>query len=478
MKVSHKKNQWEEEGWEDLWVERVRDDPSGGAIFGFGNDGVFSKVYSFSELDDRSHSLAASWRPLLSGRVVSLRLPNTPAWPLALLSLWRAGATPLLLPPFSSFAPFDSAAISESLAGASFRVVPGECGLPSLEKLNHLPAALPWPATLLKTVPSVTGIPRLIGFGFPELHADASQICSSMGISRDDRNFGAISFFHSYGFANLILPLLFFGIPLVCAPEFFPRSLLDGLLASKATVWPCVPAMLPGLLDIGFAGSKDLRLCVSAGARLSAKLAFRFREQCGIPVHGFYGSSECGGICYDKEGSAHRADGWVGTAMPEIKIRCFPAGTATFSRLSVSGKTVGFGYYPSSPEDALQNGAFLLPDFVEKTGEDFRVAGRSDGCLNLAGRKVYPTAVEQVLSSIPGVRGVAVFGIERTEGRGEEMAAIIDAPGIQPNEIRKLALSLLPDWQCPRLLAIKNKLPLTEEGKIDRAALSESLLSP
>jgi|GEM_PF-3632635 len=179
-----------------------------------------------------------------------------------------------------------------------------------------------------------------------------------------------------------------------------------------------------------------------------------------------------------QKGEEHGADGWVGTAMSEIKIRCVSAEIQNFSRLSVSGKTVGFGYYPSSPEDALQNGVFLLPDFVEKTGENFRVAGRSDGCLNLAGRKVYPTAVEQVLSSIPGVRGVAVFGVERTEGRGEEMAAIVDAPGIQANEIRKLARSLLPDWQCPRLLAIKNKLPLTEEGKIDRAALSESLLSP
>ena len=62
-----------------------------------------------------------------------------------------------------------------------------------------------------------------------------------------------------------------------------------------------------------------LRLCISAGAPLPIPVAKKFLEKFHLPIHSFYGSSECGGICYDRE-AANPSEGFVGEAMKGVKI--------------------------------------------------------------------------------------------------------------------------------------------------------------
>ncbi|HBL30494.1 MAG TPA: long-chain fatty acid--CoA ligase, partial [Acidobacteria bacterium] len=61
-----------------------------------------------------------------------------------------------------------------------------------------------------------------------------------------------------------------------------------------------------------------LRLVLTAGALLGAATAARFREAFGLPVHVFYGASECGGICYDRTGDAAER-GTVGTPVDGVQ---------------------------------------------------------------------------------------------------------------------------------------------------------------
>ena len=50
-----------------------------------------------------------------------------------------------------------------------------------------------------------------------------------MGISDADLNFGVIPFSHSYGFSNLLTPLLCRGVPLVASEDRLPRAILQDL---------------------------------------------------------------------------------------------------------------------------------------------------------------------------------------------------------------------------------------------------------
>ncbi len=68
------------------------------------------------------------------------------------------------------------------------------------------------------------GAPRMVAFTGEELVADADNIVATMGLRPDWPNLGVISLAHSYGFSNLVLPLLLHGIPLILVDAPLPET--------------------------------------------------------------------------------------------------------------------------------------------------------------------------------------------------------------------------------------------------------------
>jgi long-chain acyl-CoA synthetase len=100
-----------------------------------------------------------------------------------------------------------------------------------------------------------------------------------------------------------------------------PAALAHTLASARVAHFPAVPAMirtratLPGLPDL-----PDLRVCLAAGAPLAAQDAAAFHSATGRKVHVFYGSSECGGITYDRSDEPVHEAGAVGTAMERVGV--------------------------------------------------------------------------------------------------------------------------------------------------------------
>src|SRR5260221_13628795 len=98
-----------------------------------------------------------------------------------------------------------------------------------------------------------------------------------MGITKEDLNFGVIPISHSYGFSNLLTPLLCRGVPLVAMDDRMPRAILDGLARTGATVFPGMPVFFQNFADLPDAPALPrLRLCISAGAPLQPGVARAF----------------------------------------------------------------------------------------------------------------------------------------------------------------------------------------------------------
>ena len=94
-----------------------------------------------------------------------------------------------------------------------------------------------------------------------------------MGITARDLNFGVIPISHSYGFSNLLTPLLARGVALALSNDRMPRAILNGIAASGATVFPGMPVFYQSFCELNDTPSlPKLRLCISAGAPLSTKL--------------------------------------------------------------------------------------------------------------------------------------------------------------------------------------------------------------
>src|SRR5437667_4084262 len=98
--------------------------------------------------------------------------------------------------------------------------------------------------------------------------ADAENIVATMGLRRDWPNFGVISLAHSYGFSNLVTPLLLHGIPLVLSHSALPESLrqIAGLGGEGITL-AGVPALWRIWHEARVIGPQ-IRLAISAGAPL------------------------------------------------------------------------------------------------------------------------------------------------------------------------------------------------------------------
>lgn len=316
----------------------------------------------------------------------------------------------------------------------------------------------------LKTTSATTGLPRVIAFTESQLAADASQIVASMGLRPDWPNVAAISMAHSYGFSNLVLPLLLHGIPLIIAPSPLPEIMRQTCLGLPAVTLPSVPALWRAWHEAG-ALSANVKLAISAGAPLPSTLEQQVFAATGIKIHNFYGSSECGGIAYDASPGPRLEDAFVGSAMLGVKLSEGGDGC-----LKIQSQAVGETYWPD-PAPNLANGTFQTGDIAELREDKVYLRGRVSEQINVAGRKVSPGAIEKILATHPAVRECLVFGIPSGDSdRTESIASCVVLKGTADSAaLKTFLLHHLPAWQIPREWRFVESLGVNQRGKISRA---------
>jgi acyl-CoA synthetase (AMP-forming)/AMP-acid ligase II len=323
----------------------------------------------------------------------------------------------------------------------------------------------------LKTTSATTGAPKLVAFQAEQLAADADNIVATMGLRPDWPNLGVISLAHSYGFSNLVLPLLLHGIPLILADTALPEAVRQAAGAADAVTLPAVPALWSVWHGTGSI-PKNVRLAISAGAPLSPALEGAVFAAHALKIHNFYGSTECGGIAYDSTEKPRADIACAGAPMKNVELSVDENGC-----LQVRGRAVGETYWPE-PHPDLENGCFRATDIVELSGGLVHLRGRAGDQINIAGRKVSPELIEKALQTHPLVRECLVFGAPSGDAeRGETIVAYVAADSTVGGEVLKqFLLSRLPSWQIPRKWKFVETLKVNERGKLSRAEWRRNFL--
>ncbi len=318
----------------------------------------------------------------------------------------------------------------------------------------------------LKLTSATSGAARMIAFTEEQLAADAINIVQTMGLRPEWPNLGAISMAHSYGFSNLVLPLLLHGIPLILAPSALPEMVRRAAADHPFVTLAGVPALWRAWHESG-AIPANVALAISAGAPLSIELERAVHSGCGLKIHNFYGSSECGGIAYDDTTTPRVEEGLVGRAMRNVDLSLTNQGC-----LEVRSRAVGETYCPEMNE-SLGNGRFQTSDLAEFHNGALYLRGRLGDLINVAGRKVSPGAIEQVLRGHPAVKECLVFGAPDVQGeRTDRIVACVVANGsglANAEPLRQFLLRSLPAWQMPRDWWFVDSLSPNSRGKISRA---------
>lgn len=406
---------------------------------------------------------------LPAGSVVAIQMGSHAAWPALLLACWRRGLVALPL----------EAGMTEQERESALKVCAAAAIVAAAEEVTmvrHLRhERVDWNGkvpVLLKLTSGTTAAPRAIRFRSEQLVADCAQICETMGITDRDLNFAVIPVSHSYGFSNLLTPLITRGVPMVLSRDRIPRAVLDDLARTGATVFPGMPVFYQAFCEMDEVPAlPKLRLCISAGAPLPLPVAQKFREKFGHAIHSFYGSSECGGICYDHDAPLVE-EGFVGRAMTGVDLEMLEADAAG-SRIRVRSAAAGDAYFPEPDFNKLGRGYFVPDDLLTRTRDGFRIVGRESDIINVAGKKVNPAEVEAALLSFEGVRAAVVFG-RGSALRNEEVAACVVAEdSVREPALLEFCRRRLSGWQVPKRIFFLDEIPVNERGKITRRALAE-----
>jgi long-chain acyl-CoA synthetase len=322
----------------------------------------------------------------------------------------------------------------------------------------------PAPCCHLKTTSATGGLPRGVAFRPDQLAADAANIVATMGLRADWPNLGVISLAHSYGFSNLVLPLLLHGIPLILAPSPLPEMVRRAAEGYPGLTLAGVPALWRAWHEAG-AIPPNVRLAISAGAPLPLYLEQAVFAASGLKIHNFYGSSECGGIAYDRTGTPRTDDACVGSTMQNVELAFSEDGC-----LQVRGGAVGETYWPDG-DATLAAGCFQTSDLAELREGQVYLRGRLSDQINVAGRKVSPAAIERALREYSAVKDCLVFGIPSSDtDRTDVIVACVATDGpVDRAELKQFLLARLPAWQVPREWWFVESLGANPRGKTPRS---------
>jgi acyl-CoA synthetase (AMP-forming)/AMP-acid ligase II len=439
---------------------------------------------TFDEIERLSIAIAdrITAAQLPHGLPIAFSAHNGPAFLAGVLALRRAGHVPLLLDPFAPAVDRDRAATAVGAAA----LVSCPVGWPdSALAFDITPTrqaadkTLPGDIAVVKLTSGSTGTPRGVAMTEAQLLSDEKSLAHTMGIGADDLLLCTLPLSHSYGFTTFALAALSRGVGLVLPADQGPFAPLVAAQELKATIFPTVPTYLQALLRMSQppAWPSSIRLVISAGAILPAQTAAEFRQAFGLPVHVFYGSSECGGICYDRDGGAAER-GTVGAPVDGVEISIFSSPGEDSGLVTVRSAAVGVSYLPQQ-DPRLHDGCFETMDLAGWQDGELRLKGRADFVINLHGKKVDPSEVERVIATMPGVHEAVVLAVAAPDGGDIVRAVVATSSGdLTYARVAAWCRDRLAQHKVPRSIILVDEIPRTARGKIDRMALVKMNSAP
>jgi acyl-CoA synthetase (AMP-forming)/AMP-acid ligase II len=431
----------------DLWAKTVSRAPRALAVIECSN----ALRWSRKRLADSAIAWCSGLPPGLNlkGSRIVIAEPNGADWLRIFIGILLAGAIPAPVDPDEP--PEAREAVARAI-GASWICAGGQ-----LRPIGPAARIGRRDACLIKVTSGSSGFPKGFLFTHGQMAADGRQICAAMGIRESDLNLAVIPFGHSYGLGNLVMPLLIQGTAIACGSGPFPHAIASDCRKWKPTVLPAVPVLLRALgnADIPAESLVSLRMVISAGSPLPAVDARAFKDRFGRRIHGFYGSSETGGICFDRTGEATLAGRSVGTPLNGVRI---VRGRAR--RFAVESPAV-MGRGRHSPRDLGE---------ISPAGE-LVLFGRSDRTVKIGAKRLDPAEVEVALKALPCVRDAVVIA---HPGRGGSLAAAV-LSAESPAAIRRALAGRLAAWKLPDRILSLPEFPVTARGKPDMRRI-EALL--
>ncbi len=318
-----------------------------------------------------------------------------------------------------------------------------------------------------------------------------SYAADVLRFTEGDRIYSSSRLFFAYGLGNsLSFPLAAGARVLLDSERPTPARIARIFKEQKPTVFFGVPAVYRALLEFhannphasNSIDVSSLRLCVSAGEALPAKIFEDWQREFGLTILDGIGSTEMLHIFISNKEGETRA-GSSGKLVAGYAARLTDDGGNEVSagdsgNLWVKGGSATVGYWnrPELTEATIQEGWVKTGDIYRRDEEGFFYhVGRSDDCFKVRGLWVSPIEVESVLLAHEAVREAAVVSAIDSDGLATVRAFVVirkegDGEKIK-EELRNFAGSRLAKFKVPSDIVLIDEMPRTSTGKIQRFKL-------
>ena len=322
-----------------------------------------------------------------------------------------------------------------------------------------------------------TGVPKAAITTHTNIYWSTLSAIESLKLTRDDVHLCMFPVFvHPH---ELFARALYLGGTIVLIDSISPKTIARAVSEHNVTCMMAVASVYETLVRFHESHSSSfcsLRIPESGGMHTSPTLVQRFKERFNISIIPVWGSTEATGVALAIPIGGTYKPGSMGKPCShyQIKIVGENGKELAFNEIGemvVKGPAVCSGYFGNSQdtEKQMKDGWFFTGDLVKKDSEDyFYFAGRKTGMMKVAGLKVFPTEIEDVLSSHPEIAEAAVVKVEH-KLHGEvpkAVIALVEGAEINKSDIRKYCEKRMSRYKTPRFIEFVTELPKTPGGKI------------
>ncbi|MDO0915426.1 amino acid adenylation domain-containing protein [Streptomyces sp. DT2A-34] len=455
---------------------------------------------TYRELDARAAALARELVACGAGpeRRVVVAMDRSADLVVALLAVVRTGASYV---PLDTLWPEERRRFVLADTGASVLLTDGEAprALGPVTARGHATVAHPDVLAYVIHTSGSTGVPK----GVAVTHRDVIALAADAKLSGGAHERVLLHSSHAFDASTyeIWVPLLNGGRIVVAPPGPLTAPRVEELVAGHGLTGMFLTAGLLRVLAEEAAGCfAGLREVWTGGERVPPEPLRAVLDACpGTTVVAAYGPTEATTFATCRAfAPGDRVPDAVPLGRPLDGTRAYvldgalglvPPGTVGELYLAGAGVARGYAHRPGPTAERFVADPFaatygLSGERMYRTGDlarwtpdgQLEFAGRADDQVKVRGFRIEPGEVEAVLGEQEGVGHAAVVVREDRPGDRRLVAYVVPAGGVardevDPAQVTAAAAERLPGPLVPSAVVVLDALPLTVNGKLDRAAL-------
>ena len=327
-----------------------------------------------------------------------------------------------------------------------------------------------------------TSTPKGVAITHLQAEFTTKNIIKVLQYNSSDINLVPLPFFHSFGLGCVHTSILSGASLIIQKNSNNIKEILECFKEKNATTLAAVPATLTTIInnfrDEAEKIFKNSRLIMTNSTSIPINTVKEFKKILRTGnLATYYGLTEASRSTFMIFEKNLEKDMSVGIPAPGVQIKIKKENNEEKGIIMIKGKNVIQNYWNNLEADKfIKDGWIETGDIGYIDSEGFLyLSGRKDDLINVAGNKVNPFEIENIVKEIQGIEEVIAIG-KKHETFGNVIKLIIKKTkdiDVKKSEIIAFCINNMERYKVPLDIEFVQEFPKTEYGKIKRFMLQE-----